>query len=384
MFYFMKNQVNNKKFFIEYKTQKERDVLLTLTGDFIHFEDAVFKNNLLNILLNNNLKSLIIQADKLTSWDTTLTSFLYRIIKFCQSKNIIIKYENIPDELTKLLQLALTVDRKPVQPTENKVSFLEDIGEKSIFIFQTIKKGMSFIQETLFSFGRLFKKKAVVRFVDFISVMNECGPKALLIVSLISFMVGLILAFVGSIQLKLFGAEIYVASLVTIGMIRIMGAIMAGIIMSGRTGASYAASIGTMQVNEELDALKTMGISVIDFLVLPRILSLIITMPILVMLADFMGILGGAFVGIALLNIPSSEYFKYAIDAFGLTNFLVGIFHGFIFGFIIAICGCYYGINSGKNADSVGLATTKAVVSSIVWMIVLTGLITWAFSVMGI
>ncbi|MBO7244100.1 MAG: ABC transporter permease [Alphaproteobacteria bacterium] len=380
----MKNQVNNKKFFIEYKTQKERDVLLTLTGDFIHFEDAVFKNNLLNILLNNNLKSLIIQADKLTSWDTTLTSFLYRIIKFCQSKNIIIKYENIPDELTKLLQLALTVDRKPVQPTENKVSFLEDIGEKSIFIFQTIKKGMSFIQETLFSFGRLFKKKAVVRFVDFISVMNECGPKALLIVSLISFMVGLILAFVGSIQLKLFGAEIYVASLVTIGMIRIMGAIMAGIIMSGRTGASYAASIGTMQVNEELDALKTMGISVIDFLVLPRILSLIITMPILVMLADFMGILGGAFVGIALLNIPSSEYFKYAIDAFGLTNFLVGIFHGFIFGFIIAICGCYYGINSGKNADSVGLATTKAVVSSIVWMIVLTGLITWAFSVMGI
>ncbi len=380
----MKNQVNNKKFFIEYKTQKERDVLLTLTGDFIHFEDAVFKNNLLNILLNNNLKSLIIQADKLTSWDTTLTSFLYRIIKFCQSKNIIIKYENIPDELTKLLQLALTVDRKPVQPTENKVSFLEDIGEKSIFIFQTIKKGMSFIQETLFSFGRLFKKKAVVRFVDFISVMNECGPKALLIVSLISFMVGLILAFVGSIQLKLFGAEIYVASLVTIGMIRIMGAIMAGIIMSGRTGASYAASIGTMQVNEELDALKTMGISVIDFLVLPRILSLIITMPILVMLADFMGILGGAFVGIALLNIPSSEYFKYAIDAFGLTNFLVGIFHGFIFGFIIALCGCYYGINSGKNADSVGLATTKAVVSSIVWMIVLTGLITWAFSVMGI
>ena len=163
-----------------------------------------------------------------------------------------------------------------------------------------------------------------------------------------------------------------------------MGAIMAGIIMSGRTGASYAASIGTMQVNEELDALKTMGISVIDFLVLPRILSLIITMPILVMLADFMGILGGAFVGIALLNIPSSEYFKYAIDAFGLTNFLVGIFHGFIFGFIIALCGCYYGINSGKNADSVGLATTKAVVSSIVWMIVLTGLITWAFSVMGI
>ena len=139
-----------------------------------------------------------------------------------------------------------------------------------------------------------------------------------------------------------------------------------------------------MQVNEELDALKTMGIPAMDFLVLPRLLSLVISMPILVMLADFMGILGGTFVGVVLLNIPAAEYMKYAINAFGLTNFLVGIFHGFIFGFVISLCGCYYGINSGKNADSVGLATTKAVVSAIVWMIILTGIITWAFSIMGI
>ncbi|MBP1532359.1 MAG: ABC transporter permease, partial [Alphaproteobacteria bacterium] len=173
-----------------------------------------------------------------------------------------------------------------------------------------------------------------------------------------------------------FGAQIYVASLVTIGMCRIMGAIMVGIIMAGRTGSAYAATIGTMQVNEELDALQTMGLSQIDFLVLPRLFALLIAMPILTMLADFMGILGGAFVGVFLMDLPYQEYWRYAMEAFTLNNFLVGIFHGFCFGFIIALCGCYSGLTCGRNADSVGVATTKSVVCSIVWMIVITGIIT--------
>lgn len=366
------------------KNNQKNELCLELTDDFFSFEDLSLKNKVLTALTDSSLKRLTIQAEKLKSWDTTLTAFLYKIIKFAQSKKIEIKYQKIPTQLKDQLNLALAVDRKPTLDVKKNISFLEDIGETTLNLFQTILKGISFIKEAFSSIGRLVTGKAVTRFVDFISVMNDCGPKALLIVSLISFMVGLILAFVGSIQLKLFGAEIYVASLVTIGMIRIMGAIMAGIIMAGRTGASYAATIGTMQVNEEVDALKTMGIPSMDFLVLPRLLCLVISMPILVMLADFMGILGGAFVGVFLLNIPSSEYLKYAFEAFGLTNFLVGIFHGFIFGFVIALCGCYYGINAGKNADSVGLATTKAVVSAIVWMIILTGFITWAFSIIGI
>ena len=142
--------------------------------------------------------------------------------------------------------------------------------------------------------------KSVMRCTDFLSAIDDCGPKSIAIVSLISFLVGLILAFVGAVQLKEFGAQIYVASLVTIGMCRIMGAIMVGIIMAGRTGSSYAATIGTMQVNEELDALQTMGFSRIDFLVTPRLLALLISMPILTMLADIMGMIGGGFVGVLL------------------------------------------------------------------------------------
>ena len=170
--------------------------------------------------------------------------------------------------------------------------------------------------------------------------------------SLISFMVGLILAFVGAVQLKTFGAQIYVASLVTIGMTRIMGAIMTGIIMAGRTGASYAATIGTMQVNEEIDALKTMGINPVDFLVLPRIIALTVTMPILTMWADFMGMLGGGFVGVTMLDIPLVKYWDMSVAAISLNNFFVGIFHGLVFGVVTAVCGCYYGVYCGRNADS--------------------------------
>ena len=362
----------------------DNKITLCLSGDFVAYDNVDEKKSFFDALLRSNVQKLLIKVDGLTSWDSSLSAFLYKTIKICQKKNVSCDYKKLPNDLKSLLDLALVVDRNPTQKQNEKMPILEDIGFKTIACFNTIMKGIHFLSDSFLSIGRFLKGKAVMRFVDFVSVLDDCGPKAVLIVSLISFMVGLILAFVGSIQLKTFGAQIYVASLVTIGMIRIMGAIMAGIIMAGRTGASYSATIGTMQVNEELDALKTMGISVIDFLVLPRILALVIAMPILVMLSDFMGMLGGAFVGTLLLDISSTEYWKYAFEAFGLTNFLVGIFHGLVFGFVISLCGCYYGVYCGRKADSVGVSTTKAVVSSIVWMIVLTGVITFFCEVFGI
>lgn len=365
---------------------QEKDGVLTLhlVGSLVLFDNLKEKESCFDFLQQTKIKELVFQGENLHSWDSSLSSYLYKLIKFAQEKDVLVSYDKVPRALKSLLDLALAVDRKPTTPATVKQGFLEDVGEKTISFYRIVSKGCLFCASVCRSVGRFFKGRAVIRGVDFVSALDECGPKALLIVSLISFMVGLILAFVGSIQLKTFGAQIYVASLVTIGMIRIMGAIMVGIIMAGRTGASYAATIGTMQVNEELDALKTMGIPSVDFLVLPRILSLLISMPILVMLSDFMGMMGGAFVGTFLLEISPEEYWKYAMNSFGLVNFLVGIFHGIVFGVIISLCGCYYGIYCGRNADSVGKATTKAVVSSIVWMIVLTGIITWICEVLNI
>lgn len=271
----------------------------------------------------------------------------------------------------------------PPREITQKQDFLTAYADFWLHIRDSISKGITFIAEVAASCGRLFSKTAVMRRTDLLFALDKCGYQAVGIISVVSFMVGLILAYVGSIQLRTFGAQVYVASLVAIAMIRIMGAIMAGIVMAGRTGASYAAAIGSMQVNEEIDALKTMGISTVDFLVLPRLTALIITMPFLTLLSDAVGILGGMAVGVFALDIPYQEYWKYTYNALSQNNFWLGVFHGFVYGWIIALCGCYYGMNCGRNADSVGLATTKAVVSSIVWMIVITGILTVAIQELG-
>ncbi len=361
---------------------KNKELHILLKEDIIHYDNTPDKTQL--YALADKSTSVNINAAELKLWDSTLLVILYQIAKITQKNNIPLHFENMPENLQHLIELSIEVDRKPSLQTSRKSPFLEVVGIFALGLYQSLNRAVSFIGQTLQSWGRFFKGKAILRKADFLFSLEDCGYKAIGIMSLVSFMVGLILAFVGAIQLKTFGAQIYVASLVTIGMTRIMGAIMAGIIMSGRTGASYAATIGTMQVNEEIDALKTMGIPVIDFLVLPRMLSLIISMPILTVLADFMGMLGGAFVGVIMLDISPQEYWKFSVDALNLTNFLVGVFHGFVFGIIIALSGCYYGINCGRNADSVGLSTTKAVVSSIVLMIVATGIITMIFEVCGI
>ncbi len=357
---------------------------LNLSGDYIDYDDETARRNLMTALAQNGLQTLEIDASSLRKWDSTLVVILFEAVGLAQKRNITVKWVQTPDNLQRLIALAFQVDRKPTQDVPVSKPLLETIGARTLLIWASISKGWNFMRQTANSIVRLCSDTAVMRRVDWLFALEECGYKAIGIVSLVSFMVGLILAFVGAIQLRNFGAQIYVASLVAIGMTRIMGAIMVGVVMAGRTGASYAATIGTMQVNEEIDALKTMGIPVTDFLVLPRISALTLTMPLLTMLADFMGIVGGAAVGVIMLGISAEEYVTYTLDALDMTNFLVGLFHGLIFGLIISLCGCYFGVFCGRNADSVGKATTQAVVSSIVWMIVATGIITWFFEAVGI
>lgn len=365
-------------------SSKNQTLTVLFSGDYIAYDNGHEKSLLFAALKKQDPQRIAFDCKELGAWDSSLLLVLFELTKYANQKNIKVDQAGLPAGLRQLLELAFSVDRKPPQERVRHLGFLSALGNKALICWSAVQKGLSFMGQAKQSFSRLLQKKAIMQPVDFFFALDDCGPKAIGIVSLISFMVGLILAFVGALQLKTFGAQVYVASLVTIAMIRIMGAIMAAIIMAGRTGASYAATIGTMQVNEEIDALKTMGISPIDFLVLPRLMALIIAMPLLTILADFMGMLGGGFVGVLLLGIPVQEYWRFSIEAFGLTNFLVGVFHGLIFGVVIALCGCYYGIHCGRNADSVGKATTKAVVSAIVWMIVMTGIITAIFEVIGI
>lgn len=309
---------------------------------------------------------------------------LFGLAKQIQAAGLTLDLSRLPKNIRDMLTLALKVENRPPKDAVSQSGLLERIGKKSFIIYEQVKSALRFMHETNLSLLRFFSGRAIWRRKDFWFIFGDCSYKAVGIIALVSFLVGLILAFVGALQLRTFGAGIYVASMVALGMTRIMAAIMVGIIMAGRTGSSYAATLGTMQVNEEIDALKTLGIKISDYLVTPRLVSLVVTIPFLTLLADALGILGGAVVGVSFLDLSSSSYFDYSIKALSLKNILVGLMHSVVYGIIISLCGCYEGLNAGRDADSVGKATTGAVVTALVWMIVATSVLTVILEEMGI
>jgi phospholipid/cholesterol/gamma-HCH transport system permease protein len=222
------------------------------------------------------------------------------------------------------------------------------------------------------------------RAIDLFLLIQQCGAQALPIVTLISFLVGVILAFVGAVQLKQFGAQIYVADLVGIAMVREMGAMMTGIIMAGRTGAAFAAQLGTMKVTQELDAFTTMGFSPLEFLVLPRVIALVLMMPLLCLYSDFVGVLGGAAIGVGMLDLSWTTYFRETTHAIDLTDLFGGVFKSSVYGLLIALSGCLRGIQCGNSSSAVGDAATSAVVTGIVAIVAACGVFAVVFYVLGI
>jgi phospholipid/cholesterol/gamma-HCH transport system permease protein len=243
---------------------------------------------------------------------------------------------------------------------------------------------IQFIGAAALAFGRFLRGKAQFRRADLLNVIQEVGPQALPIVTLISFLVGLILAYTGAVQLRQFGAQIYVADLVGLGMAREMGAMMTGIVMAGRTGAAYAAQLGTMQVNEEIDAFRTMGVDPMEFLVLPRMLALILMVPLLTLYADFAGIFAGLVVGVTILDLGTFAYYEETVRALNLTHFAAGLFKAAVYGALIALAGCLRGMQSGRSAQAVGQAATSAVVTGIVFIVVAAAVLTILYNVLGI
>jgi len=321
----------------------------------------------------------------LTGWDSGLLTFLLSVTDICSLKKVAVNRDGLPSGVNRLLALATAVpERSGARRGGARDPFLDRVGSSALALWRSMLDLLAFIGEASLSFLRLITGKARFRRADFILILQECSADALPIVSLITLLVGLILAFVGAIQLKLFGAQIYVADLVGIGMVRAMGAIMTGIIMAGRTGASFAARIGTMQVNEEIDALQTTGVSPIDFLVLPRMLALSLMMPLLTLYADLMGILGGFIVGVGGLDLSVMEYYQETVKAVSLTNVWIGLFSGFVYGILVALSGCMRGMQCGRSASAVGDATTSAVVTGIVSIVVSTAVITVICNILGI
>jgi len=353
-------------------------LILMFSGDWTIRSEVMDETHVLGeIERHGPVRSMVIDAGGISSWDSLFISVLVSLQDLFEKKGIKIQFKGLPEGASRMIMLATSKEASsPGVGDIQRANLFQRIGEAAQSVAERIRAFHEFLGEVVLGFVAIFSGSGKLRVRDFLNYLEEAGARALGIVSLVSFLVGLILAFVATVQLKVFGAQIFVANLVGISMARDMGAMMCGIIMAGRTGATYAAQLGTMQVNEEVDALRTLGINPVDFLVVPRILALGLMMPLLCIYADLLGIAGGAVVGAGFSDVTIYQYINQTQSAVPLTHFFIGIVKAFVYGLIVALVGCQKGLSCGRSAEAVGRVTTSAVVTAIVWIIVACAIIT--------
>jgi phospholipid/cholesterol/gamma-HCH transport system permease protein len=317
------------------------------------------------------IHSILVNADHLNQWDSALIVYLKKLWDEAHQLNLEVRTQSLTADIIALIDLSRAVPA-PQQstPLARKPSLLRRLFRLEDSALASADNAVRFLGDAAIALTRFAKGHNLFRQKDLWQYIYDAGPASLPIITLISVIIGMIMAFVGAVQLKQFGAEVFVASLVGLAMSREMAALMTGIIMAGRTGASYAAQIGSMQANEEIDALKTMGVIPFDFLVLPRLIALTFMMPLLTLYSMLLGLLGGALVAVVMLDVPLQLYFSSMAENVDWHHYHLGLLKSVIFGIIIALCGCYKGLKCGRNATAVGRATTEAVVVSIVLIIV--------------
>ncbi|MGV6826744.1 MAG: MlaE family ABC transporter permease [bacterium] len=348
-------------------------VRLMLSGDWLmDRETPDLKSTLQRITAESgNVNQLSIDTTNLETWDSSLLVYLRQLFAKLESASITVDRQGLPENIAGLLRMSeSSLGNRPAQGAIASPGLLERIGNTTLASYREVVSSIEFLGELIMAFYRFLTGRARFQFSDLMLYLHECGVAALPIVSLISIMVGAILAFVGAVQLEMFGAQIYVADLVAIGMTREMAALMTAVIMAGRTGSAFAAQLGTMQVNEEIDALKTTGLPVVEFLVFPRAAALILMAPLLYLYAVALGIFGGLLVGITVLDLSLVEYIHQTRTSIDLNDMLSGLIKSVVFAFVVAYAGCMRGMQCGRSSSAVGLATTSAMVTAIILIVV--------------
>jgi phospholipid/cholesterol/gamma-HCH transport system permease protein len=345
-------------------------------ADGVPAADAIFRE------LEEGVARVVVEDVGLESWDSSLVTFLHAVASAATGRGLAVDSGALPEGARRLIDLALAVKPRVEPPAVEDDALTARVGRVALHVWGTAGDALTFLGETVLAFGALARGRARFRRVDLLHAFEATGVSALGIVALINFLIGAVLAFVGAVQLQQFGAAIYVANLVGIGVFRELGPLMTGIVMAGRTGAAFAATLGTMTVNEEVDALRTMGLRPAEFLVLPRVLATSLMMPALVAYADLLGLVGGLFVGVTVLDLGTVEYVRQTQASVALRHFWIGLAKSVAFGAVVASTGTYYGIRCGRSAAAVGEATTKAVVMGIVLVVVVDAVATVVFHVL--
>ena len=334
--------------------------------------------------LERGATRLVLDDAGLESWGSALVTFVYEAAAAASRRGVELDASALPEGARRLLGLALAVKPHVEAAVPEDDALTARVGRVALHMWGTAGDALTFLGETVLALGLLLRGRARFRRADLLQALEATGISALGIVALINFLIGAVIAFVGAIELEQFGAAIYVADIVGIGVLRELGPLMTGIVMTGRTGAAFAATLGTMTVNEEVDALRTMGFRPAEFLVLPRVAATALMMPALVAYADLLGLLGGLFVAVSMLGTSTTEYLREMQTSVSLRHAWIGLAKSVVFGVVVALAGTYYGIRCGRSAADVGEATTKAVVMGIVLVVVVDALATVLTYFLGI
>ncbi|CAI3947396.1 Permease subunit MlaE of the ABC-type intermembrane phospholipid transporter Mla (MlaE) (PDB:6IC4) [Commensalibacter communis] len=358
--------------------------ILILNGDWLAKNNNIpqlpvdiFKNCSTDI-------SVHINTDRLGSWDSGFVVFLWDVKNLATINGISIDKDDLPVAAQQLVGLLNDKKPEPTLPPKYQFRPLYDLGEWTINSLNSL--GVTF-QLFIFALKGVFKflmGRSYMRLNDLLRDIRAAGPSALIIIGVVNFLMGSILAFVGAVQLRKFSADAYVANLVGIATVRELAAVMTAIVISGRTGGAYAARIATMQGNEEIDALKVFGIPVTEYLILPSMLSLVITMPIMYLYACLMSIFGGLIVSILMLKVSVIGFLYQTFGAVPFNQFIFGGTKTVAFAMFIGVSSCYIGMKSGRSAADVGVAATKAVVAGIVGVIALDAVFAVLADIIGI
>ncbi len=332
-----------------------------------------------------SVQTLTFDASRLASWDSTLLVFLEQAEQYCDAQQIELDQSALPEQVTRLLALSRAVpERMAADDAQQQPSTIARLGERGIKTWTNLKASLTFTGQVALAVAQLPTGRVHMRWREFWVVVQSNSAGALPIVTLISLLVGVIIAFLGVVVLQRFGAGYYASYLVGFGMLREMGALMTGIIMAGRTGAGFAAELGSMKITEEIDAFVTLGVSPVEHLVLPRMLGIFFMMPLLTLYADFVGIMGGMLVAVSLLDLSAQQFLGGLLYAVTFTDALLGVFKGLVFGVVIGFAGCVKGLQTGSDAGAVGRAATSAVVLGITLIILANAVIDWLAALLKI
>lgn len=370
-----------------FKTEREGERLRVIAGGSWEIGALSALDGGLRRLAREPVRFASIDLSAVDSMDTAGAWVLYRTRRDLRARGVAAEFEGVDRSHADILarvekgDVEQTLVRDELHPV---IALIAHIGEASLAVFQECASLLSFLGVTVITLGRSIVRPRRIRFTSLVSHIEQVGLNAIPIVGLLSFLIGVVIAYQGAEQLRQFGAQVFTVNLLGISMLREMAILMTAIVVAGRSGSAFTAQIGTMQVNEEVDAMRTMGLDPIEVLVLPRVFALIIALPLLTVLADLTGLAGGALATVLVVDISLAQFMERLNDAVPLAAFWVGIVKAPVFGFLIAMVGCREGLVVAGSAESVGRHTTKSVVLSIFLVIVADALFSIFFLYIGV